>query len=133
MPVYKEYDCLNCGLHCKKQNVVGKFCSLLCQHAYELKSYKAQWLAGEWPSSRTIKRILLNESANCSECGLDKWNGKDIVLELEHKNGNSDDNSPENVCLLCPNCHSQTPTYKAKNVGNGRHARRQRYAEGKSY
>lgn len=60
-------------------------------------------------------------------------NGKDIVLELEHKDGNSQNNSKENVCLICPNCHSQTPTYKGKNKGNGRHSRRKRYAEGKSY
>jgi 5-methylcytosine-specific restriction endonuclease McrA len=54
-------------------------------------------------------------------------------LQLEHKDGNSENNKPENLCLLCPNCHSQTPTYGAKNKGNGRHYRRIRYAQGKSY
>ena len=55
------------------------------------------------------------------------------MLELEHKNGNSNDNSLENVCLVCPNCHSQTPTYKGRNKGNGRYMRRERYRDGKSY
>ena len=54
-------------------------------------------------------------------------------MELEHKDGNSSNNSLDNVCLLCPNCHSQTDTYKNKNKGNGRHYRRLRYSEGKSY
>ena len=56
-----------------------------------------------------------------------------IVLELEHIDGNSDNNDLKNVCLICPNCHSQTDTYKGKNVGQGRHYRRVRYAEGKSF
>ena len=58
---------------------------------------------------------------------------KKIVFELEHKDGNSENNQPENLCLICPNCHSQTDTYKNRNKGNGRFKRRQRYAEGKSY
>lgn len=38
-----------------------------------------------------------------------------------------------NLILLCPNCHSLTPTYKALNKGNGRHNRMKRYNDGKSY
>ena len=54
-------------------------------------------------------------------------------MELEHNDGNSQNNSLDNLSLICPNCHSQTPTYKGANKGNGRHYRRVRYAEGKSY
>lgn len=32
-------------------------------------------------------------------------------------------NKLENVRLLCPNCHSQTTTFKGKNRGNGRNFR----------
>jgi hypothetical protein len=53
--------------------------------------------------------------------------------ELEHKDGNSENNDPENLEWICPNCHSQTDTYKGKNFGNGRHKRKLRYQEGKSY
>jgi len=69
----------------------------------------------------------------CDVCSLSSWNGKEVVLEVEHRDGNSENCSPDNVCLICPNCHSQTKTYKGKNRGNGRHYRRMRYAEGKSY
>ena len=69
----------------------------------------------------------------CKNCGISEWRGKELTLELEHINGDSNNNTPDNLCLLCPNCHSQTSTFKSKNVGNGRHSRRLRYKEGKSY
>ena len=50
----------------------------------------------------------------CEVCGIDKWNGKDITLELHHINGNRYDNRLENLQVLCPNCHSQTDSYKRK-------------------
>lgn len=51
----------------------------------------------------------------CAKCGLgEEWNGKPIVLQLEHVNGVWNDNRIENLCLLCPNCHSQTDTFAGK-------------------
>lgn len=47
----------------------------------------------------------------CFECQLVEWRGQPLVLHLEHKNGKSRDHRLENLCLLCPNCHSQTLTY----------------------
>ena len=52
----------------------------------------------------------------CSDCGLGKeWNGKSITLELEHVDGNSHNNTLSNLKWLCPNCHSQTPTFRGRN------------------
>lgn len=104
-----------------------------CQHGYEYAERIAYWKRTGTISKGPLKRYLAEKQTGCWECGITDWNGKPIVLELEHINGNSNDNSEENVSLLCPNCHSQTDTYKGKNRGNGRHDRRQRYAEGKSY
>ena len=50
----------------------------------------------------------------CSECKISKWNNKPITLQLHHINGNNKDNRFENLCLLCPNCHTQTDTYSGK-------------------
>jgi hypothetical protein len=130
MPIVLEYNCLNCGIFCRRSNTAGKYCSNKCQHEHQMLTKVKTNTA----SSKTMKRYLIETNGYfCEECGIDSYNNKPIVLELEHKNGNSSDNSLDNVCLLCPNCHSQTDTYKAKNVGNGRHSRRLRYREGKSY
>lgn len=49
----------------------------------------------------------------CAECGLgEEWNGKKLTIELDHVNGDHRDNRPENLRWLCPNCHSQTATFK---------------------
>lgn len=42
------------------------------------------------------------------KCGLtNNWNGKEMVLENHHINGNWLDDRKENLMFLCPNCHSQ--------------------------
>jgi 5-methylcytosine-specific restriction endonuclease McrA len=73
------------------------------------------------------------------ECGWDKINPitNNVPIELEHIDGDSTNNSLENLKLLCPNCHSLTPTFGALNKGNGRWSkrklnRRKRYNDGKS-
>lgn len=72
-------------------------------------------------NSRWIRFFLIKTYGNkCSRCKLEKWNDLPIPLELEHIDGNYTNNNLGNVCLLCPNCHAQTSTYKAKNKGKGR-------------
>ena len=53
----------------------------------------------------------------CIECGIGKeWNNKPIVLEIDHINGHNNDNRLENLRMLCPNCHSQTDTYRRRTI-----------------
>ena len=52
----------------------------------------------------------------CSCCGISEWNGKELVLQLEHKDGNNKNNVIDNVCWLCPNCHTQTATWGSRNA-----------------
>ena len=60
-----------------------------------------------------IKKRLISELGHqCRKCEMTLWNDQPITLELEHIDGNNRNNSRENLTLLCPNCHSQTPTWR---------------------
>ena len=66
-----------------------------------------------------LKKRLIRENIleyKCNECAITIWNNKNIVLHLDHINGINDDHRLENLRLLCPNCHSQTPTYCGRNA-----------------
>lgn len=54
-------------------------------------------------------------TGKCAECGCaDTYNGKPLIIELDHINGLCNDNRLENLRWLCPNCHSQTSTYRRR-------------------
>lgn len=57
----------------------------------------------------------------------------ELVLIVDHIDGDASNNRRENLRMVCPNCDSQLPTYKSRNRGKGRHSRRERCASGKSY
>ena len=66
-----------------------------------------------------LKKRILQQSLieyRCDCCGMDpEWEGKDLVLILDHINGVNNDNRLDNLRFVCPNCDSQLPTYKSGN------------------
>jgi len=128
----KKKKCLNCG-----NITTNKYCNSICQQEYIKKETFKKIENGDTSLDRRKYRQYLIEKygEKCMKCGWHEKNPitKKVPIELEHKDGNSENNNLENLELLCPNCHSLTPTYKALNMGNGRYERRKRYNEGKSY
>jgi 5-methylcytosine-specific restriction endonuclease McrA len=66
-----------------------------------------------WPNQRL--KIYYEQGRKCNNCGNDKWQGRDIPLELEHKDGDHFNNDRNNLELLCPNCHALTDTWRGRN------------------
>jgi len=67
-----------------------------------------------------LRNHILNNNVfeyKCNRCGIINWNNENITLEIEHKDGDNWNNKKDNLELLCPNCHSQTSTFrKRKNI-----------------
>lgn len=61
------------------------------------------------------KRVILEQNNCCNRCGICEWLNLPITLELEHIDGNRQNNSRENLEALCPNCHSMTDTWRGRN------------------
>ena len=71
-------------------------------------------------SIERLKKLIVHEQSNkCNRCGLNSWNDKPLVLELDHIDGNNKNNVRENLRCLCPNCHSQTDTWRGRNSNTG--------------
>lgn len=117
------FTCFGCSKEMPyRKGTSNKYCSNKCQKEYEAKAKVSKWLDGHINPTPSIIRRHLTESKGykCEVCNISEWNGSKIVLELDHIDGDSKNNSPSNFRLICPNCHSQTPTYKGANRGKGR-------------
>lgn len=117
--------CRNCG----KDIISSKtFCDLKCNVEWNSKIRAKKLESGELMSNDTIRRALLEmHGESCSICGTSTtWNGKPLTLQVDHIDGNSDNNSSKNVRLVCPNCHSQLETsYGTQRVK--KHTKRNKY------
>lgn len=100
---------------CYKPNQSGKGLTKKKKPKYKLEDI----ISGKHPQYQTykLKNRLLKaglKDDKCERCGLSRWKGKRIAIELHHKNGIKSDHNFENLEMLCPNCHSQTETFRSK-------------------
>jgi len=87
------------------------------KRAKETKIMKSWDRPYEEMSREALKKRILHESDyKCECCGISDWQGKPITLEMDHVDGDPNNNRRENLRILCPNCHSQTHTFRAKNI-----------------
>ncbi len=119
----KVYNCLCCGKENKwSYSKTNKFCDNTCQQEWIWRNETIPKIeAGECThNSRALKPYLIEKfGENCFECGIGPtWNDKPLVLQLDHIDGDSDNNYPKNLRLLCPNCHSQTENFGSKGKGS---------------
>lgn len=127
-------QCLNCQkvFNFNPANKRGKYCCCRCNSEHKSKIVVENWLKGSFTGgkgfqlSQAVRNYLLNEANHkCTLCGWSKENtytGK-VPLHIDHINGDPFDHSPENLRVICPNCHSLTATFGSKNKGKGRYSR----------
>lgn len=107
-----------------------KFCNNKCQQDYQYSNYITEWINGNQSGSKYIGEVSnyvrrwLHEKheTKCQQCG---WGVKHpitgkVPLQVNHIDGDSNNHRPDNLELLCPNCHSLTPNYGSLNNGKGR-------------
>ncbi|MGW4228708.1 HNH endonuclease signature motif containing protein [Streptomyces sp. NPDC004980] len=85
----------------------------------ELLVDQGQTHARRMPGER-LKRamIAMGVAEHCARCGTGSvWRGRPLPLEVDHIDGNWRNNQPQNLRLLCPNCHSTTETYRGRGKG----------------
>lgn len=129
--------CRGCSRELKSQQV--KYCSTICQKDVEYRTYITAWKKGLLTGDRGVH--AKNLSAHVIRYVFEKFDNKCILcgwatshpvtgrppLEIDHIDGNADNNKEDNLRLLCPNCHSLTLNYKNYNKGRGRLWRKQKY------
>ena len=118
--------CKNCGKEITAKNNT-KFCCIKCCSEYRQKEIYKKYLednsiAWGYKNMQHYKKYFLEDQDHrCAICGMkDEWNGKPLVFVLDHINGNADDNSRDNLRLICPNCDSKLDTFKSKNKHSAR-------------
>ncbi len=130
--------CINCKTELKRRSQI-KYCSNKCQIEHQYKKYIIQWKKGKKDGTRGIltkniskyiKRYFIEKNGeSCVLCG---WNKKNlstgrVPLEIDHIDGDSENNLEENLKLICPNCHSLTTNFRNLNKGKGRLWRKNKY------
>lgn len=132
----EERNCLNCNKSFMPVHYKKAYCSSSCQSEKKRQDKIDAWLKD--PSSGNVKgrglsatiRQYLIEQAGflCSKpgCGwgeVSPYSGN-VVLEIEHIDGDCMNNHPDNLEVLCPNHHAMTATYRALNKGNSTRSRK---------
>ena len=111
-----------------------KFCSISCaglffannRYINFIEKWKNGLISSEIFSAHIRKYLFEINSSKCELCGWSEKNIKTgkIPLDVEHIDGNCKNNKKENLKLLCPNCHSLTPTYKSLNYGKSKRGKK---------
>ena len=111
--------CEQCGNEHDGSYGSGRFCSASCRSKYSIKNRITieglnQGLFDKVASCKLHTWLIQHgvKENKCEICGISDWRGQPLICELHHIDGNPHNNHLSNLIIVCPNCHSQTDTYK---------------------
>ena len=133
----KKLKCIVCGKDLPGYNTL--FCSNECKKEHDkvlYEEYIERWKKGEEPGCtpsfkihKYVKRYLEEKNNNsCQRCGwheINEYTGN-VPLQIHHIDGDCTNNSPDNIQLLCPNCHALTENFGSRNKNSKRVFRKQK-------
>lgn len=73
------------------------------------------------PSHRLKLKLIRDgyKKPKCESCGIDRWLGEPVILELDHKDSDHTNNELSNLQILCSNCHATFTRQRLKQRGSG--------------
>lgn len=118
----RVYHCLNCNTEKRWSNQsTNKYCNHVCQWEYRYRTVSIPAILEGKISPKNLKDAVVRflterDGYKCSvdSCGISDWYGQKIILDIDHIDGNNENNDPSNWRFLCPNCHRMTPTWGNK-------------------
>ena len=131
--------CKNCGQEPRRSFYT--YCSNFCQNEYQYRAYIESWKKGVESGTRGVSTSVLSRHLRRylvekygEKCSVCKWAKRHqmtqrVPLEVDHQDGNAENNSEKNLRLICPNCHALTSNFRNLNKGKGRKWRRERYVK----
>ena len=122
-------NCILCGQSLNKGS--KSYCSRKCHRQFEYLKMIADWQTGLLSGvsgkilqvKNFIRKYMLElVDDKCSKCGWGVIHPTTLrcPLEINHIDGNPLNNDISNLEVLCPNCHSLTPNFRALNKNSPR-------------
>ena len=120
-----EVTCLAALLRALGLKAVGGNYNSMKRKLQKLNIDTSHWTGSAWSKDQQLKdwsdytrianlkpHLIKERGHSCQQCNLTEWLQKPITLEVEHIDGDNTNNNLDNLLLLCPNCHSQTKTWR---------------------
>lgn len=104
------------------------FCDNKCQASFRTATLEQEFIDGKFigkligfqTRSWTRDLLIKMKGYKCNVCSCIEHNCKPLSLEVNHIDGDAENNTLENLEFLCPNCHSQTSNFRALNKNSKR-------------